>query len=87
MGNAHKTKVKKVQSKQKHPLRTKTSPSEPLFLIIDVLMKLISSNPHSLCIKSKKEVLRTKILHDTKISLVNFPLLQTLLKFHSLHYQ
>ena len=40
--NTHKTKLKKVQSKQKHALRiifnqSKTSPSEPLFLSLNVL--------------------------------------------------
>ena len=40
--SAHKTKLKKVQSKQKHAFRiifnqSKTSPSEPLFLSINVL--------------------------------------------------
>ena len=40
--STHKTKLKKVQSKQKHALRiifnqSKTSPSEPLFLSLNVL--------------------------------------------------
>ena len=40
--STHKTKLKKVQSKQKHALRiicnqSKTSPSEPLFLNFNVL--------------------------------------------------
>ena len=42
----HKTKLKKVQSKQKHALRiifnqSKTSPSEPLFLSLNVLNVLL----------------------------------------------
>ena len=40
--SVHKTKLKKVQNKQKHALRTilnqfKTLPSEPLFLSLNVL--------------------------------------------------
>ena len=56
--STHKTKLKKVQSKQKHALRiifnqSKTSPSEPLFLGLNVLngYQLTSFNLCNLYIK------------------------------------
>ena len=58
--STHKTKLKKVQSKQKHALRiifnqSKTSPSEPLFLSLNVLNVLTSFKLCNLCIKQKNK--------------------------------
>ena len=59
----HKTKLKKAQSKQKHVLRiifnqSKTLPSEPIFLNLNVLNIYqinIFQSVQNLCIKLKKK--------------------------------
>ena len=70
--STHKTKLKKVQSKQKHVLRiifnqSKSSPSEPLFLSLNVLnvYQLFDVPRH---------------VHPTNFSLINFSVPQKFLK-------
>ena len=94
--STHKTKLKKVQSKQKHALRiifnqSKTSPSEPLFLNLNVLnvyqINIFQSVQFIHKIKSKNVPhIFLKLFsvachaYPTTFSLINFSLPRTFLK-------
>ena len=94
--STHKTKLKKVQSKQKYALRilfnqSKTSPSEPLFLILNVLnvyqINIFQSVQFMHKIKNKNVLHIFLKLFDvpyhvspTNFSLINFSVPRTFLK-------
>ena len=92
--STHKTKLKNVQSKQKHALRiifnqSKTSPSEPLFLSLNILnvyqINIIQSVQFMYKLKNKKVphiFLKLVPCHayPTNFSLINFSVPRTFLK-------
>ena len=94
--STHKTKLKKVQSKQRHALRiifnqSKTSPSEPLFLSLNVLnvyqINIFQSVRFMHKIKNKNDLHIFLKLFDvpchaypTNFSLINFSVPRTFLK-------
>ena len=94
--STHKTKLKKVESKQKHALRiifnqSKTSPSDPLFLSLNVLNVYQINIFHSVQFmhKIKNENVSHIFLklfdvpchaYPTNISLINFSVPRTFLK-------
>ena len=94
--STHKTKLKKVQSKQKHALRiifnqSKTSPSEPLFLSLNVLnvcqINIFQSVQFMHKIKNKNVLhIFLKLfgvpchVYPTNFSLINFSIPQTFRK-------
>lgn len=94
---------KKVQSKQKHALGiifkiSKTLRSEPLFVNVNVLVvykiNIFKSAQFMQKMKNKnsphifpKQFSVPCHAYPTNISLINFPLPQTLFKFHGLLYQ
>ena len=94
--STHKSKLKKFQSKQKHALRiifnqSKTSPSEPRFLSLNVLNVYQINTFHS--VQSMHKIKNKNVLHiflklfdvpchdyPTNSSLINFSVPRTFLK-------